>query len=170
MVVTRATPADARRLAEFASRTFRDTFEADNTPEDLARYLSTAYGEVQQRAEIETPGHLVLVAESGGALAGYAHLRCGPAPECVAERDAVELWRFYVDREWHGQGVAAQLMQETLGNARERQAPALWLSVWEHNPRAQRFYGKCGFRHVGNKPFVVGSDVQTDWVMTLTLS
>jgi RimJ/RimL family protein N-acetyltransferase len=37
--------------------------------------------------------------------------------------------------------------------------------VWEHNPRAQAFYAKCGFVQAGTKPFVVGTDVQNDWVM-----
>jgi ribosomal protein S18 acetylase RimI-like enzyme len=38
--------------------------------------------------------------------------------------------------------------------------------VWEHNPRAQRFYRKQGFETVGTHRFVLGTDVQTDEVMT----
>jgi diamine N-acetyltransferase len=45
----------------------------------------------------------------------------------------------------------------------------MWLSVWERNPRAIAFYGKCGFRMVGSKDFWVGSDRQTDHVMVLEL-
>ena len=45
----------------------------------------------------------------------------------------------------------------------------MWLSVWERNPRAIAFYGKCGFRLVGTKDFWVGSDRQTDHVMVAEL-
>ena len=41
----------------------------------------------------------------------------------------------------------------------------LWLGVWEHNPRAIRFYAKCGFVDVGSHDFVLGADRQTDRVM-----
>ena len=41
----------------------------------------------------------------------------------------------------------------------------MWLGVWEHNTRAQRFYRRRGFRRVGDQSFVLGSDAQTDHVM-----
>ena len=48
-------------------------------------------------------------------------------------------------------------------------ATALWLGVWEHNPRAQAFYRKAGFADVGSKVFVVGTDAQADRVMLKAL-
>ena len=45
----------------------------------------------------------------------------------------------------------------------------LWLGVWEHNPRGIRFYEKCSFVDEGSHPFRIGSDVQTDRIMTLVL-
>ena len=61
-------------------------------------------------------------------------------------------------------------MQATERHALARGAHAIWLSVWERNPRAQAFYLKSGFRQAGTKPFVVGTDVQTDWVMVRSLT
>jgi diamine N-acetyltransferase len=48
-------------------------------------------------------------------------------------------------------------------------AAALWLGVWEHNPRAIRFYEKHGFTTVGEQPFVLGKDPQRDLVMVRPL-
>ena len=42
---------------------------------------------------------------------------------------------------------------------------AMWLGVWEYNPRAKRFYEKNGFREVGSHTFVLGADPQTDLLM-----
>jgi nucleoside-diphosphate-sugar epimerase len=53
--------------------------------------------------------------------------------------------------------------------ARAAGARHLWLGVWERNPRARRFYEKCGFVDVGSQAFVLGSDPQTDRVMVTTL-
>ena len=42
-LVRPATIADAERLSEFGAATFRETFERDNSPEDMARYLAAAF-------------------------------------------------------------------------------------------------------------------------------
>lgn len=164
-VIRVGVPSDAATLAEFAARTFRDTFGADNHPDELARHLSHAYGPLQQGRELEDSAITTLLAESAGALAGYAQLRRGPAPGCVTDLSPLEVWRFYVAREWQGQGFARPLMQAVAAEAARIGAHTLWLGVWERNERAQAFYRKCGFVDVGSHIFVVGSDRQTDRVM-----
>jgi ribosomal protein S18 acetylase RimI-like enzyme len=46
----------------------------------------------------------------------------------------------------------------------------VWLAVWEHNARAIRFYEKHGFTQVGEQPFTLGRDVQTDWLMSRSVT
>ena len=111
-----------------------------------------------------------LLAEAGGRLAGYAQLRSGPAPACVTGVDPIELMRFYVSREWHGRGVAQSLMGSIMQEAAGRGARTLWLGVWERNQRAQAFYRKAGFTDAGSHVFMVGTDPQTDRIMTRPLA
>lgn len=158
-------PADAAPLALLGARTFRDAFAADNRPEDLAAYLTRTYGSAQQSAELADPGIATLLAEVDGRLAGFAQVRPGSAPACVTGSAPIELWRFYVDRPWHGQGVAQALMAGVADEAVHRGARTLWLGVWERNPRAITFYRKCGFLDVGSQPFILGSDRQTDRIL-----
>ena len=66
-------------------------------------------------------------------------------------------------------GNARVLRAEEHDEARRRGAGAIWLGVWEHNPRAQAFYRKCGFTPVGSHIFMVGSDPQTDQIWQLRL-
>lgn len=165
MSIRHATPSDAALLAELGARTFRDTFAAANRPEDLEVYLAGAYGEAQQRREIDDPNGVMLIAEIDGRAVGFAHLRRGEAPAGVSGAHAVEIVRFYVDRAFHGRGIAQTLMDAARAAARDLGADVLWLGVWEHNPRAIAFYEKCGFRDVGSQPFLLGSDLQTDRVM-----
>ena len=167
--IRRAGPGDAAALAEFSARTFRDAFEADNTPEDMALYLASSYGPDLQSAELRNPGIVTLLAECGRRLAGYSQLRAGPAPECVGGPAPIELWRFYVERAWQGRGVAQTLMEATIEAAAARGAGTIWLSVWERNHRAQAFYRKNGFEDRGERAFILGNDRQTDRVMALAL-
>ncbi len=174
LLVRPATLADAPRLSRLGATTFRETFERENTPEDMARYVTEAFTPDRQAAEITDPAGTVLLAERRGTsgdaeLVGYVHLVSGPAPAAVKGPAPLELKRLYVARAWHGQGVAQALMEAALDAARARSALTLWLGVWERNPRAVAFYRKYGFTRVGEHTFVLGADAQTDWVLALPL-
>jgi diamine N-acetyltransferase len=162
ITIRRGVATDASALAELAARTFRETFAADNRPEEVALHITQAYGPAQQGSELVDATITTLLVDADGQLAGYAQLRSGPAPECVTGALPLELWRFYIAQPWHGRGVAQALMQRVEVEARQRGGRTLWLGVWERNERAQAFYRKCGFADVGSHVFMVGTDPQTD--------
>ena len=166
MEIRVATVADAAAIAAIAERVFVRAFGPDNTPENLAAYVPTAFGEAVQRRELEDPSCVYLLAYVDGALAAFALLRVGATDAAVHGDAPVEIQRFYVDHDFHGRGVAAHLMEACVATAQERGGHTLWLGTWEKNARAIRFYEKCGFTDVGSHPFVMGSEVQTDRVMT----
>jgi diamine N-acetyltransferase len=160
---------DATALAELAAQTFRETFTADNRPEDIALHIAHAYGTSQQQSELVDPDIATLLVEVDGKMAGYAQLRSGLAPTCVTGEAPVELWRFYIAQAWHGRGVAQALMRRVESEAHRRGARTLWLGVWERNERAKVFYHKNGFNDVGSHVFMVGTDAQTDRILVRTL-
>lgn len=162
--------ADAATLAALAERTFRDTFAADNDAKDMALHVARAYGSEQQARELSDPRIVTLLAEVNDQAAGYAQLRRGPAPPCVTGEVPLELWRLYVDWQWHGRGVAPELMRSLEDEARRRGARTLWLGVWERNERAKAFYRKWSFVDVGSHVFMVGEDAQTDRILTRSLA
>lgn len=164
-----ATPADAASLAAFAEAMFRDTFSADNTPDDMDAYCAGAFGEDLQCAEIEDPALSTLLAEDASRLVGYVQFGAGDAPACVSPVPAWELRRLYVDPESKGSGLARELMARAVSGALAGGAASLWLGVWERNPRAIRFYEKAGFTVVGDHVFQLGRDPQRDFIMARPL-
>src|SRR5215204_5103942 len=143
-----AGPADASVLAAFAERVFRDTFGPHNRADDMDMYCSTAFSLDEQRRELSDGEHHTVLAIARGELAGYAQLWTGPPPPCVTGPDPLELKRLYVDRGWHGSGVAHALMTHMIDVAQQRGVRTLHLSVWQHNHRAIAFYVKHGFAQV----------------------
>jgi ribosomal protein S18 acetylase RimI-like enzyme len=161
----RATAGDAAALAALAERTFRETFGPANTAGDMDLHCRESYSASIQSREISDPAWLTLLVQDAGTLVGFAQLRWGAAPGCVAGRRPGEIQRLYVTREWQGRGVAHELMSAALAAMRERGCDVVWLGVWERNPRAIAFYGKFGFREVGDHVFRLGTDLQRDLVM-----
>lgn len=169
--IRRATIGDAATLAAFAARAFIETFGDENDPEDLRDHVASTYNPERQSAELRDDDTATLLVErAGGTLIGYAQLCRKRVPPCVAGERPIEIYRFYVDRSAHGTGVAQALMAAAFAQAREWGADVVWLGVWEHNPRAMRFYRKFGFADVGSIDFFVGPDRQTDRVFVVPLA
>lgn len=167
--IRHALSADAVPLAEFAARCFRETYAAVNDPADMVLHLERTFGPKQQAAEIADRAGACLLALHDEAIVGYAVIKDGAAHPSVAGPRPYEVRRFYVDHAWHGRGVAGALMMAARAEAAARGAATLWLSAWEHNPRALGFYAKQGFKDVGVATFTLGHAKQTDRVLALDL-
>jgi diamine N-acetyltransferase len=156
---------DAKQLSVLAEETFRATFGAANTAEHMDQHCTESYSQELQAREISNPGMRTLLCEDNGCLIGFAQLKWGQAPSCVAAKSPGEIQRLYVASAWHGKGVAQQLMAACLSEIKQRESDAVWLGVWEQNPRAISFYKKLGFVEVGAHIFPLGDDPQRDIVM-----
>lgn len=157
--------SDAAQLAEFAERTFRAAFGGANTMENMNLHCTTNYRAALQAAEIANPEMLTLICEENKNFIAFAQLHWGNAPPCVSARRPGEIQRFYVENNWHGKGIAQELMSACMAQMEQREADVAWLGVWEKNPRAISFYQKLGFREVGAHTFKLGLDLQRDLVM-----
>lgn len=163
-----ATPDDARALAAFAAQSFIDTFAHLYPPEDLEAYLAKSYAMGVIAAELADPDVRYALALQGDAIVGYS--MWGPV-ELKAEHsvNAWELYRLYVDGKVKGAGVARKLMDDVIAAVRVAGGDEIWLSVWENNERAQAFYRRYGFEHIGEHEFMVGATADRDLIWRLRL-
>ena len=169
VAIRRANSNDAELLAELGARTFKQTFAADNTSEDMEAYLAAHFSVAQQTVELAHPASTFLIAEVDSQAAGYAKLHAGEPPKEIEGAKPIELVRLYVSQEWLGRGAGEALMRACLDEARNAGHETLWLGVWERNARAQAFYRKWDFLAVGEHMFQLGSDMQRDILMERAL-
>lgn len=170
--IRRGEIGDAETLASLAIEIFNDTFAAHplNKPEDMTAYIAGAFSLEQARGEMVDANSIIFIAEVDEKMVGYAKLHEHSTETCVSDPNPIELQRLYVAKDFHGRGVAESLMNECFSEAELRNYRTIWLGVWEHNYRAQRFYEKIGFVKVGTHVFRLGTDPQTDWVMERKLT
>lgn len=167
--IRQAEPGDHRRIASLGRETFRDSFAADNHPQDMADYLARSFRPEIQAAELAEPSSCFLIAQAGKQAVGYARLVEATPPPCIAASRPIKLERLYAKKSWLGSGVGAALMRACIAEARRRPCDGLWLGVWGRNERAIRFYRQWGFGQMGTQTFVLGKDRQTDLVLWLPL-
>lgn len=156
---------DLELLRELSIRTYYETFARYNTPENMAAYLEDAFHPDKLRRELSTPGSSFFLLYANGRPAGYIKLNEAPAQTDINDSESLEIERLYVSSEFQGQGLGKYLMGKALSMAAEQRKKYVWLGVWENNERAKRFYANNGFYRIGQHDFVMGDDVQTDYVM-----
>lgn len=162
-----ATPADAAALDRIFDTVFCDTFAHLYRSEDLAAFLSS-FGIADWEKQLRNPAFAVRIAEAGGDPVGY--VKIGPMKLPVDPNgSSMLLDQFYVVKEQHGTGIARELMDWAIDEARRRGAEALYLTVFIDNLRARRFYDRYGFEDVGRYAFMVGEQADEDIIMRKAL-
>ncbi|WP_192825205.1 GNAT family N-acetyltransferase [Rufibacter sp. LB8] len=160
-----ATAQDANLLADLGWRTFEETFAPHNTNEDMDAFHPTMYAPARQAEELADPKTQFIIAESNNEAVAYVKWNWDEAPNEISGERPFQISRLYLLQAFTGKGLGDALMQKSLDKARENGHDVIWLTVWESNHRAIRFYQKYGFAFAGELTFVLGQDVQRDLYM-----
>ena len=160
-----ATREDAELVADISRQTFYDTFAADNTEEDMTKFLDEQFTKGRLMLEVGSAENIFLLAQSGDVVAGYLKLREGRRLTPFEWLRSLEIARIYVVKDFIGQGVGRLLMQAAIDIATQKEKEVIWLGVWERNRRAIDFYKSWGFEKFGECDFLLGNDLQRDWLM-----
>ena len=95
---------------------------------------------------LTSPYSVLMVAEEGGAIAGYVHVLFRPRSK------AARLYSIGVVPHAAGRGIGVALLQAGERSARRRKAPVIRLEVQPGNRAAIARYEKSGYRATGRLP------------------
>ena len=149
---------------------FRDTFAADNSRKNMEDYLRHSFSPELVKSQLSEPESVFLLASVNGTPAAYMQLNTGKAQTEQFGDTSMEIERLYVLSDFKRQGLGSMLINQAFERAWNQSLSKIWLGVWEHNEPAQRFYQAMGFKRTGEHAFTLGTDVQTDWIMTAAVS
>ena len=161
---------DVETLVALGIKTFRDTFDDFNTPENMMRYINKTFTVKAIEEDMKRVGTIYFLALDGRTPAGYAKMSSWHIPDALDDPTALQIERLYAHAQYLGKRVGYMLMKTCIGFAQKRGARTLWLGVWENNSRAIAFYENNGFKKFGQQPFMLGDDVQNDWMMKKDLA
>lgn len=160
-----ATIADAELIADVSRQAFYDTFAPDNTEADMQKFLREQFTKGKLMLEVGAAGNIFLLAYIGNNVAGYLKINETIKREELRGINAIELARIYVIKDYIGKGIGKLLMQAAVDIAKQKGKDAIWLGVWKQNKRAIDFYTAWGFEIFAETTFLLGDDLQYDWLM-----
>jgi len=162
-----ATAADLPAIDRVFRQSFCDTFAHLYRPEDLAAFLAQFTADAWE-SEFHDARYRFQVAEADGEVVGYVKL--GPSALPIeTDQPSTELRQLYVLKAHHGSGIARELTDWAIEEARGSGARELYLTVYTDNHRAKRFYGRYGFEAVGRYDFMVGNHADEDIILRKVL-
>ena len=169
IVIKRVNHDDISQLQQIGRKTFYETFSAENSEENMTRYLDDNFSINKLTAELNDKDSEFYFAELDNNIIGYLKLNFGRSQTELKDNKALEIERIYVLKEFHGKKAGQLLYKKAISIAMQKNSDYVWLGVWEENPRAINFYKKNGFIEFDKHIFVLGSDIQTDIMMKLML-
>jgi ribosomal protein S18 acetylase RimI-like enzyme len=152
-------------IADLSRQTFYDTFAAQNTMEDMDKFMNEQFTKEALMKETGMEDNIFLLAFINSEAAGYAKLRHGRLRSELGNKPCFEIARIYAVNKWIGKGVGSALLQKCIDIAIEKKKQLLWLGVWKENHQAIAFYKRWGFEIFGEQDFLLGDDLQKDWLM-----
>lgn len=161
---------DLDELREIGIRTFSDTFAAQNKPENLHAYLTTAFDKQRLEQELKHPESAFFFIYCQEELAGFLKINTGGAQSERMGEESLEIERLYVRTSFKRMGLGGRLMQHAFETAKAQGKRRVWLGVWEKNEPAILFYERQGFVLADKHTFQMGDEEQIDWIMVRTLA
>jgi ribosomal protein S18 acetylase RimI-like enzyme len=164
-----ANSSDSEMLAVLGRRAFYEAFGAHNDPEDMQAYLDLAFHPDQISKQLSDPEVIYMVAYYHDEPVGYAKLKRHSSPPELSGESCMQLERIYALQAFIGKKIGKALMEECVRKSRDEGCRYLWLGVWQQNQRAIAFYRKWNFKVIGYKKFIIGKEVNDDFIMALDL-
>lgn len=161
----KCTVDDLLLLQKVSYETFKETFESQNTAENMRNYLARAFHMDQLRIELVNPSSQFFFVTMKDEIAGYLKVNMDDAQSEDVDDNALEIERIYIKESFQKQGLGNILLQKAIDIALTNEKTSIWLGVWEMNENAIAFYKKQGFVQTDIHSFYMGDEKQNDLIM-----
>jgi len=145
MIIRNATESDLPAMSRLAASLVRmhHAFDADRflLPDRIEESYQWWFGK-----ELKNPGAVLLVAEEGSELAGYAYGRMEERDWNMLLEACGALHDLFVEERHRGSGIGKQLVMRAIAELRGRGAPRVVLHAATSNASAQALFQSVGFR------------------------
>jgi len=163
--IKRCTENQLDLLQDISIETYRDTFMDSNSEDVMQSYLDRCLSKKKIEDEFNQPGSVFYFIYSAEQIAGFIKLNEAIAQMDINDEQSLEIERLYIRKDFFRKGFGNLLMDFACDLAKKSNKKYVWLGVWENNTRALAFYKKMGFVKIGEHPFDMGGDIQTDLVL-----
>ena len=150
MLIRWARPADVSAIQVVARESWLANYGFVNRDE-LEAAVHEWYAWETLHRELANPDALILVAEVGGIVVGFCHVRAD------FQKERGDVLRLYVHPSYRSRGIGSALFEEAVDTLREDGVTRLWATALTANPAGTDFYDDLGFTLVAKEWTALGA-------------
>lgn len=164
MKIGKATTSDAKNIASLAMQVWLNTYAVDGIRAAFSNYVWEALSPANFLTILNDPNRDIYKVEIDNHLIGFADINYHSVCE-AGFRLTVEIEKLYIHENFCHRGIGKQLLDHVVLVLQEKAIDHMWLSVYEGNKRAIRFYEKYGFTCGGELFFELEHERHRNLVM-----
>lgn len=168
--IRKVTLNDLNALQKIGKQTFSDAYAFNNDKESMDAYLKNGFSTEKLKVELTDQNSEFYFAHLDHKVIGYLKVNFGISQTDIKDDKALEIERIYLLKNFYGKKIGQQLLEKSVLIAKLKNLEYIWLSVWEKNPKAIKFYERNGFVQFNKHTFTLGEEKQTDIMMRLVLA
>ena len=153
--IQKATPADAKLIADIGIKTLLESHGNSAPAGDIAAYVSMTYDLKKVVEELEDQDNIFHIIYANGQAAGYSKILFNTPHPLVKSLAITKLERIYLLSEFYDMKLGSALFDHISRLSKEKNQTGIWLFTWTENQRALAFYKKKGFKIIGNSDFKI---------------
>lgn len=166
LIISKVNPYELAELLYVAKQTYFETFfDAFNDPDGFYTYTSALFAPDKLASELSHPDIVFYFARWQGNIAGYIKVNFNAAQSNFKTDQCAEIEHLYILAEYHEKHIGKSLLNRAIEIARNQNLNYVWLSVWENNHKAIRFYERNGFATFDVHHYEIDGDAQRDLLM-----
>lgn len=166
-MISRLTTADIPQFSRMATESYKQAYDGLISVPDLVEFTESSFAPAVVEAAFASAE--IKLFWQGEQIAGYVWLEEQPVtlkqPLMMEMARPLYLRRLYLLSGYTGFGYGRELLNEAVLWGKGEGFSHLWLTVWDENESAVRFYGRELFETVGDCDFWCGQLLCRDWVM-----
>jgi|GEM_PF-2823051 len=175
----RIQPSELQAFAPLARETFKQGFAEFFPPELLQDYVKNHLNDERIAEQLCDPQNIFMWISNDASIVGYIKIIPHATQYFEFLEEDVEhpvkpcfLERFYLLDSAKGSGIAMRAMNELLVWIKANTTcESVYLTVYEHNLRAQRFYEKVSFHKIGMSIYPFSDSFKPrDFILCIPLS
>lgn len=165
--IKKATTKDALKILNISKKTFVESFGQYHNEKDMKHYINQSFTLEKIKQALKDKSIIFYIVTFNDNIIGYAKLNC---PKNQKEIKKIQLERLYIKKNFQKNKLGSKLMKKALIHSKKHNFNIFYLSVWQENKKAIKFYESFGLKKYSRKFFKLGNMKRINYLMKTKLN
>lgn len=164
MKIELAKKEDIKNIASLAVQVWLDTYATEGIRDVFSEYVWNELTPESFQKRFDDKNRLFISVKKNNHLIGFVEINTNSTSPVNSELN-FEIDKLYIQNNFCGKNIGSEIISFIGNYCSENSIPGMWLTVYENNIRAIKFYFKNDFEEIGEYYFHLENESHRNLVM-----